>query len=91
MTGQQPAPFTAHLDPQHRDRVFRRIVLRTVPFITVVYVIAWMDRVNVGFAKLTMLDDLSWSETVYGATSTSCSSCRAPSRPDCNWGSVTAR
>ncbi|MFB7997282.1 MFS transporter [Streptomyces sp. NPDC056002] len=29
--------------------------------------IAWMDRVNVGFAKLTMLDDLSWSETVYGA------------------------
>ncbi|MEK0099130.1 MFS transporter [Streptomyces sp. A475] len=67
MAGQQPAPFTAHLDPQHRDRVFRRILLRTVPFITVVYVIAWMDRVNVGFAKLTMLDDLSWSETVYGA------------------------
>ncbi|MFB7712356.1 MFS transporter [Streptomyces sp. NPDC056105] len=67
MTGQQPAPVTAHLDPQHRDRVFRRIVLRIVPFITVVYVIAWMDRVNVGFAKLTMLDDLSWSETVYGA------------------------
>lgn len=67
MAGQQPAPFTAHLDPQHRDRVFRRVVLRTVPFITVVYVIAWMDRVNVGFAKLTMLDDLSWSETVYGA------------------------
>jgi MFS family permease len=29
-------------------------------------VLAWVDRVNVGFVKLTMLDELKWSEAVYG-------------------------
>lgn len=52
---------------QERDRTFRRVVVRIVPFITLVYIIAWIDRVNVGFAKLTMLEDLAWSEAVYGA------------------------
>ena len=32
----------------------------------VLWVLAWIDRVNVGFVKLTMLDDLKWSEAVYG-------------------------
>ncbi|MEU6663156.1 MFS transporter [Streptomyces sp. NPDC046821] len=67
MAEHEPAPLTTNSTPQERDRTFRRVVLRIVPFITVVYVIAWMDRVNVGFAKLTMLDDLSWSEAIYGA------------------------
>ena len=30
------------------------------------WVLAWIDRVNIGFIKLTMLDDLKWSEAVYG-------------------------
>ncbi|MBL8268330.1 MFS transporter [Steroidobacter sp.] len=30
------------------------------------YIVAYLDRVNVGFAKLQMLDDLQFSETVYG-------------------------
>ncbi|MFB6961001.1 MFS transporter [Streptomyces sp. NPDC056309] len=67
MADQESVPLTTTTTEQERSRTFRRVVLRIVPFITVVYVIAWMDRVNVGFAKLTMLDDLSWSETVYGA------------------------
>jgi hypothetical protein len=29
-------------------------------------VLAWIDRVNVGFAKLQMLQDLQFSEAVYG-------------------------
>ncbi len=32
----------------------------------VCYVAAYLDRVNVGFAKLQMLNDLQFSETVYG-------------------------
>src|SRR3984957_15608244 len=32
----------------------------------VLWVIAWIDRVNVGFAKLQMLHDLNFSEAVYG-------------------------
>ena len=30
------------------------------------YVVAYLDRVNIGFARLQMLDDLGFSETVYG-------------------------
>jgi hypothetical protein len=29
--------------------------------------VAFLDRVNVGFAKLQMLSDLSFSETTYGS------------------------
>lgn len=50
-----------------RDRTFRRIIWRLVPFLTFVWFLAWIDRVNIGFAKLTMIDDLSWTEAVYGA------------------------
>ncbi|MDQ4504294.1 MFS transporter [Sinomonas sp. ASV322] len=52
---------------EERNRTFRRIALRILPFATIVYVIAWIDRVNVGFAKLTMLNDLGWNEAIYGA------------------------
>ena len=44
------------------DRVFRRIV----PFLFLCYVVAFLDRVNVGFAKLQMAGDLKFSDTVYG-------------------------
>ena len=30
------------------------------------YLVAYLDRVNIGFAKLQMLTDLGFSETVYG-------------------------
>jgi MFS family permease len=30
------------------------------------YVVAYLDRVNVGFAKLQMLEDLGFSDTIYG-------------------------
>lgn len=50
-----------------RTETFRKILFRILPFATIVYILAWIDRVNVGFAKLTMLNDLGWSEAVYGA------------------------
>lgn len=50
-----------------RDVTFRRIVWRLIPFLTLVWFLAWVDRVNVGFAKLTMMDELQWSDAVYGA------------------------
>src|SRR4249920_4004540 len=43
-------------------KVFRRIV----PFIMICYVVAYLDRINVGFAKLQMEVDLGFSQTVYG-------------------------
>ena len=46
--------------------VFWRIGLRTVPLLFVCYVVAMLDRLNVGFAKLQFLADLHLSEAVFG-------------------------
>lgn len=45
---------------------YRKITVRLIPFLVFLFVLAWLDRVNVGFAKLQMLDDLKFSEAVYG-------------------------
>lgn len=48
------------------QRVLRKITWRIVPFIMLLYFIAFLDRVNIGFAALTMNDDLGFSPTVFG-------------------------
>lgn len=45
---------------------YRKIAWRLLPFLVFLFILAWIDRVNVGFAKLSMLDDLGFSEAVYG-------------------------
>lgn len=45
---------------------YSKVTWRLVPLLFVCYVVAYLDRVNVGFAKLQMLSDLRFSETVYG-------------------------
>jgi MFS family permease len=47
-------------------RLYARVSLRLLPFLGICYLIAYLDRVNVGFAKLHMLADLSMSEAAYG-------------------------
>jgi D-galactonate transporter len=48
------------------EGAYRKVTLHLIPFIFICYLFNYLDRVNVGFAKLQMLDDLKWSETVYG-------------------------
>jgi MFS family permease len=48
------------------DRVYAKVTWRLLPFLGACYLIAYLDRVNVSFARLGMLDDLSLSETAYG-------------------------
>jgi D-galactonate transporter len=48
------------------NSIYAKVTLRLLPFLFLCYVAAYLDRVNVGFAKLTMLNDLQFSETVYG-------------------------
>ncbi|MEV4782249.1 MFS transporter [Burkholderia sp. LMU1-1-1.1] len=48
------------------DSLYRRVSWRLMPFLFLCYVAAYLDRVNVGFAKLQMLSDLRFSDTVYG-------------------------
>jgi MFS family permease len=53
-------------DHQADDAVYRKVARRLIPFLFVCYLIAQVDRMNIGFAKLTMLGDLGFSEVVYG-------------------------
>lgn len=48
------------------DSTYRKITWRLIPFLAFLWLLAWIDRVNVGYVKLTMLDELKWSESVYG-------------------------
>lgn len=41
-------------------------IWRILPILTVSYIFAYLDRINVGIAKLQMSSDLAFSETVYG-------------------------
>ena len=47
-------------------RTYTKVAWRVVPLLFLSYIVAYLDRVNVGFAKLQMLNDLRFSETVYG-------------------------
>ena len=47
-------------------RTMRRVTLRIVPFLMVCYFISFLDRVNLGFAALQMVEDLHFSATVFG-------------------------
>ena len=50
----------------HRAAIYKKMTWRLVPFLLLCLVISYIDRVNIGFAKLQMLGDLGLSETAYG-------------------------
>ena len=44
--------------------VIRKLTIRIVPFIMLLYFIAYLDRVNIGFASLTMNQDIQLSNAL---------------------------
>ncbi|KMO17770.1 MFS transporter [Methylobacterium platani] len=50
-----------------RDSAYRKATARIVPLLILAFLAAYLDRVNVGFAKLQMASDLQFSDAVYGA------------------------
>ncbi|MFJ4398038.1 MFS transporter [Pseudomonas sp. NPDC089396] len=52
-------------DQAFEDRTYRKVILRILPVLLLCYMAAYLDRVNIGFAKLSMLEDLQFSNTVY--------------------------
>ena len=46
--------------------VYNKVTRRIIPFLFACYILAYVDRVNIGFAKLQMQQDLGMSDTVYG-------------------------
>ncbi|MGI3777365.1 MAG: MFS transporter [Janthinobacterium lividum] len=53
-------------DAAREDRLYRRVAWRIMPLLMLCYVAAYLDRVNVGFGKLQMSQQLGFSETVFG-------------------------
>jgi MFS transporter, ACS family, tartrate transporter len=47
-------------------RTIRRTAYRLLPFVFLIYVVNYLDRVNVSFANLRMSADLGFSDRVYG-------------------------
>ncbi len=57
-----PASASEHMETQ----LYRRITWRFVPLLMICFVFAYLDRVNISFAKLQMQSDLGFSDAVYG-------------------------
>ena len=47
-------------------RTMRKVLRRFVPLLVICFVVGFLDRVNVGFAALTMSHDLGFTATVFG-------------------------
>src|SRR5438874_6402053 len=54
--GASPAP----------EAIRRKVARRLLPFVFLLYIVAYLDRANAGFAKLAMVDDLKFSDAVFG-------------------------
>jgi ACS family tartrate transporter-like MFS transporter len=48
------------------DRARRRVTRRLMPFIFLLYIVSFLDRVNISFAGLQMSRELGFSDTVFG-------------------------
>ncbi|AXF12712.1 MFS transporter (plasmid) [Paraburkholderia graminis] len=59
-----PADMRAEDDA--RSALYLKVALRLMPLLMVCYVVAYLDRINVGFAKLQMQEALGFSDAVYG-------------------------
>ena len=81
---QRPLEGEGSAELTFEDRTYRKVILRILPILLLCYMAAYLDRVNIGFAKLDMLNDLQFSNTVYAlgrqyvsSGAISCSKCRA--------------
>lgn len=56
----------SHLCMPPMTPLYRKIALRLVPYLMLLYMVAFLDRVNISFAALTMNRDLAISDSLYG-------------------------
>ncbi|MGO4329009.1 MFS transporter [Cupriavidus sp. 2TAF22] len=55
-----------HAYELRRETMYRKITWRLVPLLFLAYVISYIDRINVGYAKLQMSSDLYLTDSIYG-------------------------
>lgn len=51
---------------QHLDKVYKKVTWHLLPFLLLCYFFAYLDRINIGFAKLQMQQELGFSDAIYG-------------------------
>lgn len=61
-----PVSSSNPISEQDEARIYAKITWRLIPFLFVIYVVDYLDRVNISYAKLQMVGDLKWTETMYG-------------------------
>ena len=59
-------PSQAEAAERFETAMYRKITIRLMPYLFLCYVVAYVNRVNVSFAKLQMQQQLGMSEAVYG-------------------------
>src|ERR1700761_4500224 len=59
-------PQTATAAPADEDTLYALVTRRLMPILLTAFCIAYLDRINVGLAKLQMASDLGFSDAVYG-------------------------
>ena len=65
MPAKPATPATAAMTARERQ-TFSKAARRLIPFMMLLYMVSFLDRVNVGFAALTMNEDLSFTPEIYG-------------------------
>jgi ACS family tartrate transporter-like MFS transporter len=63
---QSPATLAAETSTELARTTVAKVGQRLLPFLLLLYVVAWLDRVNISFASLQMNHDLGFSDAVYG-------------------------
>src|SRR2546425_7980643 len=65
-TSRAASPLTSREARDFEHATMRKVSRRLIPFLFVLQVASYLDRINVGFAQLQMKSALGFSDTVYG-------------------------
>lgn len=60
-----PSSTEAH-STDEVEQTYRKVILRLMPFLILCYIVSYLDRANISFAKLQFMNDLGFSEAAYG-------------------------
>ena len=63
---QQSPAFVDSYSSDEVERTYRKLTLRLMPFLIICYIVSYLDRANISFAKLQFMNDLGFSEAAYG-------------------------
>jgi len=61
-----PTPTIRADAPEIAERTRRKIERRLVPYLFLLYIISYLDRVNLGYASLNMTRELKFSNETFG-------------------------